>query len=355
MCKQLFRSIYLLIITLLSYSCIANAAYLVTDLGLSGGTGDLNDQGVVVMTYNNEAYIWENGVLTNIGTLDGNKCEAFSINNSNTVVGIIYEEEIIPFRNGFVYQNGTMEYIDNDPLVENTALDINDGGIIVGWHRDASGYALGYYYDTTMHMMGTINNVDHGSYAMAINDNNRIAGLSYIADIGDPSDSEYHAFYYDISEGTMHDMGVLGTGLKSMANEINELNQIVGYSDTTVDGDIHAFFYENNVMIDLGTLDGGVSYGSGINDSGVVVGSSDGSAFIWEMSTGMIDLNDLLPANSGWELTGAGSINNSGQIFGAGWYEGELHRFLLTPTTIPEPLSIILLMCALFGYIRHRG
>jgi hypothetical protein len=47
--------------------------------------------------------------------------------------------------------------------------------------------------------------------------------------------------------------------------------------------------------------------------------------------TRLRDLNGLIPANSGWELTQATGINDAGQITGYGTFQGETHAFLLTP------------------------
>jgi probable HAF family extracellular repeat protein len=51
----------------------------------------------------------------------------------------------------------------------------------------------------------------------------------------------------------------------------------------------------------------------------------------------MQDLNDLIPAGSGWELRSAAAINSSGQIVGEGLINGETRAFLATPaTTTPD-------------------
>jgi probable HAF family extracellular repeat protein len=73
-----------------------------------------------------------------------------------------------------------------------------------------------------------------------------------------------------------------------------------------------------------------LSAGNAINNLGQVVVES-GDAFIWSQATGMLDLNGLIPANSGWNLTWAFAINDSGQIVGQGLINGESHAFLLTP------------------------
>ena len=55
----------------------------------------------------------------------------------------------------------------------------------------------------------------------------------------------------------------------------------------------------------------------------------------------MRDLNNLIPADSGWILGIARAINDLGQIVGVGYLEGEEgnRAFLLTPIP-PEPVSI---------------
>jgi len=90
-------------------------------------------------------------------------------------------------------------------------------------------------------------------------------------------------------------------------------------------------------MVDLGNLGGARTEAHGINAKGQVVGSSDtanGStrAFLWDTTNSMQDLNNLLPASSGWILGVAYDINDAGQIVGVGTINGQGHAFLLTPT-----------------------
>ena len=62
--------------------------------------------------------------------------------------------------------------------------------------------------------------------------------------------------------------------------------------------------------------------------------------FIWDSVNGMRDLNDLIPSNSGWLLGDPFAINDSGQIVGLGFLNGDEQRaFLLTPIP-PESVSI---------------
>jgi probable HAF family extracellular repeat protein len=92
-------------------------------------------------------------------------------------------------------------------------------------------------------------------------------------------------------------------------------------------------------MQDLDTLPGGTdSAANAVSVFGYVVGWSNSAtstnlshAFLWSPRTGMWDLNDLIPSNSGWVLLNATGINAWGQITGNGMINGEMHGYLLTP------------------------
>ena len=85
-------------------------------------------------------------------------------------------------------------------------------------------------------------------------------------------------------------------------------------------------------MEDLGTLPGSTtSAASGINARRQVVGSANVHPFLWTQSQGMQDLNNLIPADSGFTLQSANAINARGQIVGNGSISSRAHGFLLTP------------------------
>lgn len=89
-------------------------------------------------------------------------------------------------------------------------------------------------------------------------------------------------------------------------------------------------------MTDLGTLPGGTqSFAFGINNPGQIVGASDSSggglrAVIFEQGI-VRDLNQLIPAGSGWTLISAKAVNDNGQIVGEGVLNGQQRAFLLRP------------------------
>jgi len=165
---------------------------------------------------------------------------------------------------------------------------------------------------------------DDGSTAEGINASGQVVGKSF--------SSSGHAFLY--SKGTMTALGTLPGDHGSYATSINANGQVVGYSRGP--GIRHAFLYSNGTMTALGMLPGDTSSSvTGLNASGQVVGNSSDSsnasrAFLYSKGK-MVDLTARILAGSGWKLTKATGINDSGQICGSGTINDHIHAFLLTP------------------------
>jgi len=186
------------------------------------------------------------------------------------------------------------------------------------------------------------------SEAHAINDRGLVVGWSNNAPLGNPP----HAFMWNELTG-MEDLGTpqrssldaSSDDLFSRAHAMNNSGEVVGVAgEVGGSSGNYAFIWGRstgpNTLREL--PDRRLSEAHAINDSRRVVGSAttpgDRHAFLWSESTGMEDLNVLLPPNSGWELIGAEDINDSGQILCEGFHTGpddnarERRLCVLTPS-----------------------
>ena len=145
-----------------------------------------------------------------------------------------------------------------------------------------------------------------------------------------------------------------GSGIADPA-ALNDLGWVVGVSDT------RPFLWTpDGTMLDLGVLPGGgYTRAVGLNNAGLVVGSSEigvedeSRAFVWSSESGLVRLDDLHAPGDGWILRHAAEVNESGVIVGSGWYQGQWSGFLLTP--VPEPAAAILLSGCCAALLRRQG
>ena len=355
--------------------------------GYSGATS-INDSGQVVGVSSTSdgakhAFLYDEGAtpkMQDLDTLGGNESHAAGINDSGQVVGYSYTSD--GAQHGFLY-DGTNGMQDLNNLIPagsgwtiTSASAFNADGKIA-----ASGYgntppdpsicpgswvgpAYGDAFVLTPATTATYEVQDLGhlggyySRAASINDSGQVVGVSFTS----PCIWDDNAFLYD-DESASPQMQRLVPG---KATGINHYGQVVGYAQTLINGSClnldcwHAFLYDESAspqVQDIGTLKGsdyprGVfgSIAQGINDSGQVVGNSgtiDGAqhGFLYDASAAtpkMIDLNTLIPADSGWTIRDASAINSKGKIAATGYKDGVgTHALLLTPTSGPNPLKII--------------
>ena len=279
------------------------------------------------------ATLFDNGTATNINTIRATASMATAINDSGQVVGQeTRSNDKCGCWHAFLYSNGAMTNIENTAIFPDgsEAYGINKSGQVVGvGFLDANDVS----YHAFLYSGGQMTDLNpfnaSQSLAISINDSGQIIGSS------SGTSSMPGAATWLYSNGTFTNLSTTNSGAY-----INNNGQIAGHSTSTK----HAVLYSNGTWTDLGTLPGTTSsVANSVNLSGQVVGSATFPATYHPFksprpvavvftSSGPVDLNTLIPTNSGFTLTSAGAINNSGQIAcDARKSTGGLHAVLLTP------------------------
>jgi probable HAF family extracellular repeat protein len=291
------------------------------------------------------AAVYSHGVLTDLGPQiraafncpNINSCpenSAMAINDAGQIAGWSTSPTL---PKAFLYDHGMVHDLGTFPGGgSSAAYGINAAGEVVGQADTWNGQTHAFLYSGgIMRDLGTLGG-GWISSAIGINDAGDIVGYSYIGP--PPPPNYYHAFLY--SKGVMRDLGTLPGGITySNATGINASGQVAGYATVATgaeSGYAHAFLYANGTMTDIG-LSHVNTRANGINASGLIVGVSNGLIvgvsnvfpFLYTPASGILDLNSLLPPNSGWTLSGAYAINDAGQIAGWGFFMGQPYGAVL--------------------------
>lgn len=244
--------------------------------------------------------LWAGETMESLGALYCNctpsirvlMSEAHGVNDSGQVVGF---SRVLAWNSDHVFhwQNGAMTELDGSPFypLGHRAFGINNQGQIVGEFQNAT--SLDDYF-AFIWQSGVYELLPHlplfdSSTAVAINAQGEVAGWSHNGTQGSPAPSAAALWF----EGEVTAIGKLDGDASSRALGINDIGQVVGWSGV----------------------------------------SGNSRAFLWRDGE-MMDLNTLLPPNSGWALIEAKDINNAGMIAGTGYRNGQLRAFLLKPPSM---------------------
>lgn len=341
--------------------------------------------------------------VIDLGTLGGDQTRPLAFNNLAEVVGS--STTAGDTSHAFLWRNGVLSDISPPGQLIDQAVTINDAGVIVGGSQDGQlpmwhhGNLVGFvpvprseyggwpvsvspsgdvlvnlegheFPDAHLVRGGTVLKLTTGhSAGLDMNSHEQVVGWIGISYIGG-SAVETHAFVWD--DSVMKDLGTIGTAPcwyaperqcgSSEATDINEAGQIVGTAfdgnrmravlwdskdaaprdlgfgtgssqavaineNGQIAGDAsdysepsEGFFRENGTVIRLGSLGGGETRVAGMNEQGVVAGTSitasgDVHAFVWTRVTGMRDLG-VGPFGAPGVGTVVVAINDRGDILG---------------------------------------
>jgi len=311
-----------------------------TSFGLGGQdcvATDINDAGIVVgyaqvPTGEYHPFLYANGVVSPLGTLDGTSAYALAINASGTVVG--YSDIVGGLTHAFVYENGVMRDLDPQCALA-VATDINDAGQITGYRSCDFGPNEAFRYQNGIFQSVTIAN-STSVFGSFINASGDIAGFFY------PEAENPRAFLFEA--GVARDLGTVAAGDSVFPMALGDGGVVVGYSWSGGET-VRAFASAGGGLVDLGALDPNnpSSQANSVNAAGQIVGwtvAEGRSTGFFSAGVGMQDLNALLTADSPHSIVDAWKINAAGEIAARAIIDGQIHIVLLRP--VPSASRIAL-------------
>lgn len=280
-----------------------------------------------VYSYQTRAFLWENGVMQDLGTLtkDGTDAMAFAINEAGQIIGISYTNSTpnqVATRCSYAYPDPELSQMPTQEpfLWENgKMISLKSLGGTCGWPHD-------------------------------INNHGEVVGSSDLAE-----DQVMHPFVWTRDKG-MQDLlqgSATFTGAWGIATKINDSGHVVGWANLAGNTQTDAFFWDGT-MHDLRNM-GGCAHPWWINAQDQVVGhwgayvggstpyvgegDCETGSFLWENGGPMVDLASLVSSNSGISVgKGAFDINDRGEIAGVGTdANGKSHAILLIPCDDNHP------------------
>ena len=255
------------------------------------------------------SWLWDDGVVTDLGNYYNMDVSAVGLNDSGQVVlNVTFTDGVQSRPHMVLWSNGVGTDINPPGWAGGIAVAINNAGTITGYHGE-SGVNYSFVYDGSRFTRLTNPAVTGENYPRDINDLGQIVGNAS----GNP---------YLWQDGIMT---LLLNGVGS-PSAINNQQQVLFYNGLWQDG----------VYTPIQTLTGLNFNTSGINNLGQIVGMTGYSpSYTGELwANGQIYyLANMIRPNSGFTGILPDDINDRGEIIASAQYGGETHAILLRPSS----------------------
>ena len=312
------------------------------------------------------AVAWRAGKIRDLGTFGGNHSFATGINDKGQIIGAALNAKADPFSiidlllfsssfgtqtRAFLFDHGVMQDLGTLGGPDAAAAYINRRGQIAGFSytnyvpNSTTGLPTTHPFiweNGYMKDLGTLGGTFAyaGDFAAPLNNRGQLVGESYLS-----GDVTVHPFLWNGHK--LIDLYTRASGGKPLgAAQISDSGEIVGGAAFSKKHErLNPFIMRDFVVTDLG-LPAGDCLGNAIaiNSMRQVVGNAypcNGNfrdAFLWDDGT-MYNLNDLIPPSSALHLVTGFSINDRGEIAGWGVPSGvnpkdvffKGHAYLLIP------------------------
>jgi probable HAF family extracellular repeat protein len=338
-------------------------AFWISSQGLIVGMAQNGEVDPLLGIQSLHAVAWKDGRIIELGSLGGNESLSQAVNERGQIVGIALNAIPDPISligpvgtqmRAFLWENGVMQDLGTLGGPDAWANYINDRGQVAGGSfansviNPATGRPTTHPFlweHGEMMDLGTVG----GSFANPEGINNQGEVVGEVTLPGDPGcngspdNCEFRAFVWE--RDSLKDIGTLG-GSQASALGVNDSGEVVGYAYNENDQALLAFVWKKGVMTSLGASRGSdCSIARAINSRGQIVGPSfpcvgagSENATLWEKGSA-IDLNTFVPPGVDLHLTGDDIyINDRGDIAGtAVRSNGDVRAFLLIPCDENHP------------------
>jgi probable HAF family extracellular repeat protein len=198
-------------------------------------------------------FIWQHGVMTDLGSLGGPDTIQNNLNGAGQIAGMSYVNDTVnpatglPTIDPFLWQNGHMTDLGTLGGTFGAANWLSDDGFVVGQSDVAGDQAFDPFLWAGHRMidLGTLGG-DFGS-ATSVNDSGDVAGWSAL-----PGDNSFAGFLWH--HGRMTELAPVGGASSASANRNNDSDQVVGNENDADGNEIIAALWSGGHGYDLNTL-----------------------------------------------------------------------------------------------------